>query len=80
MTSAEPLASPRRWRTKVRSSSLKVYHRISSSRLEAALKGMGSCIGDPLFETHIGQEFGLDQFAAAMSYEGQSGAKAVFTP
>ncbi len=51
-----------------------------AARLEAALKNMAACIDDPLFETRIGQEFGLDRFAAAMSYEGQSGAKAVFTP
>lgn len=50
------------------------------TKLEAALKDIGSCIDDPLFETRIGQRFRLDQFEAAMNYEGLSGAKAVFAP
>lgn len=47
--------------------------------LDAALHDMASCIGDPLFETRVGQEFRLDQFEEAMRYEGRSGTKAVFT-
>ena len=50
-----------------------------AARLESALEDMASCINDPLFETRIGQEFRLDQFEAAMDYQGRSGAKAVFT-
>ena len=51
-----------------------------AAKLEAALKDIRSCIDDPLFQTHTGQEFRLDHVEAAMSYEGRSGAKAVFTP
>jgi NADPH:quinone reductase-like Zn-dependent oxidoreductase len=49
-------------------------------KLDAALKDIQSCIDDPLFETRVGQEFRLDQFDAAMSYEAVPGAKAVFIP
>jgi NADPH:quinone reductase len=49
-------------------------------RLDAALKDIQAFIDDPLFETRLGQEFRLDQFDAAMSYETVPGAKAVFIP
>jgi NADPH:quinone reductase-like Zn-dependent oxidoreductase len=49
-------------------------------KLDAALKDIQSCIDHPLFETRVGQEFRLEQFAAAMSYEAVPGAKAVFVP
>ncbi len=49
-------------------------------KLDAALEDIQSCIDDPLFETRVGQEFRLDQFDAAMSYEAVPGAKAVFIP
>ncbi len=32
------------------------------AKLEAVLQDMASCIGEPLFETRVGQEFGLNQF------------------
>lgn len=51
-----------------------------TAKLEVALKGLQSCIDDPLLETRLGQEFRLDQFEAAMSYETAPGAKAVFIP
>jgi NADPH:quinone reductase-like Zn-dependent oxidoreductase len=49
-------------------------------KLATALLGLQSCIDDPLFKTRVGQEFRLDQFDAAMSYETVPGAKAVFVP
>ncbi len=49
-------------------------------RLAAALRDLQSCIDDPLFETRVGQEFGLDRFEEAMTYEATPGAKAVFVP
>ena len=49
-------------------------------KLAAALLGLQSCIDDPLFKTRVGEEFRLDQFDAAMSYEIVLGAKAVFIP
>lgn len=51
-----------------------------AEKLDAALEALQSCIDDSLFETRIGQEFRLDQFDAAMSYEAVPGAKAVFIP
>jgi NADPH2:quinone reductase len=51
-----------------------------AGKLDAALEDLQSCIDDPLLETRIGQEFRLDQFDAAMSYEAVPGAKAVFIP
>ena len=38
------------------------------------------CIEDPLFRTHVGQQFDLAEFEAAMEYEGAGGRKAVFVP
>lgn len=47
-------------------------------KLRFALDVLQSSIDDPLLLTRIGREFRLDQYDAAMSYEGASGAKAVF--
>jgi NADPH2:quinone reductase len=49
-------------------------------KLDAALLDLQSYIDDPLFKTRVGEEFRLDQFDDAMSYETVPGAKAVFVP
>jgi NADPH:quinone reductase-like Zn-dependent oxidoreductase len=46
-------------------------------RLVAALRALEGLIGDPLFRTRLGKEFGADQIELAMAYESRGGDKAV---
>lgn len=47
-------------------------------RRAAMLKVLEGCIEDPLFTTCVGRDFELEEFEAAMEYEGAGGRKAVF--
>jgi len=48
--------------------------------LAKMLEDLEGCIGDPMFRTYAGQEFGLSEFDAAMEYNGAGSRKAVFVP
>ncbi len=49
-------------------------------RLARMLANLESCIDDPMLRTRLGRTFDLSEFAAAMTYEGTGGRKAIFTP
>lgn len=46
--------------------------------LERAMRDLEAVVGDPLFQTRIGQPFALEAVDAAMAYETSPGAKAMF--
>ena len=46
--------------------------------LEKTLRNLEAIVDDPLFHTRVGRSFALDAIEAAMAYEANPGAKAIF--
>ncbi len=47
-------------------------------RLVNMMADLEGCIEDPWFRTHVGQDFDLSEFQAAMKYDATSGRRAIF--